>query len=241
MTWRMKVGGGVGDFAMQLEVGGDDEPLAIVGPNGSGKTTLLRMIAGAHRPDRGLIEVAGRTFFDAHDERNLPIEERRVGYVPQGYALFDHLTARENVAFGLSSSHHRHPRDERHRRATAMLEQMDCGDLADRYPRQLSGGEKQKVALARALVIEPRMLLLDEPLAAVDASARRQLRRLLADRLDDLAGPSVVATHDVRDVAALDAAVCVLDDGRVVQRGSLSDLRDAPANAFVAEFVGAAP
>ncbi len=217
------------DVAFEAPAG----PLAIIGPNGSGKTTLLRALVGAVKPRAGRIEADGDVLFDADAGVDRPIEQRRVAYVPQGYGLFPHLSVLDNVAFGLDGG-----RDERRVRARAMLDTFDCGHLAARRPRRLSGGEQQRVALARALVTEPRLLLLDEPLSALDASVRRVVRALLAERLRALGRPSIVVTHDVRDVAALDAPVCVLDGGRVIQRGPLAALRAAPANAFVAEFVG---
>lgn len=229
MSWRARI---VSDVpSLDVELSGGAGPLALVGPNGSGKTTLLRTLAGARRPRAGRVEVDGIPLFGP--DVDVPIEARRMGYVPQGYGLFPHLRVVDNVAFGLRDG----PRVARQAAATRMLAALDCAHLARRWPRRLSGGEQQRVALARALVIEPRMLLLDEPLAALDATTRRAVRAFLAEHLRALGRPSIVVTHDARDVAALDAPVCVLEGGRIVQRGSLDALRRDPATDFVAEFV----
>lgn len=238
MSWRVRVATRLGDLALDVDLAGDHGPLALVGPNGSGKTTLLRVIAGAHHPTEGEIEIEGERLLSTSSGIDVPIERRRVGYVPQGYGLFPHLTVLDNVAFGMSTGARRSARDERRKAARRVLDELDGGHLAERLPGGLSGGEQQRVALARALVIEPSMLLLDEPLAALDATARRSVRRLLAQRLRALRRPSIVVTHDVRDVLALGARVCVLEQGRIVQRGEVSDLREDPATDFVAEFVG---
>lgn len=236
--WQVSAQAVLGRLRLSIELAGDDTPLALVGPNGSGKTTLLRMIAGAVSPARGRIRVGDAVVFDSERGIELPPEARRVGYVPQGYGLFPHLRAIDNVAFGLSVGRDRRSRAERHRAAQAMLDSLQCGHLSQRTPARLSGGEQQRVALARALLTEPDMLLLDEPLSALDVSARRAVRQFLAGRLRALRCPTIVVTHDVRDVLAMGATVCVLDQGQVVQRGELEGLRDAPLNDFVREFVG---
>ncbi len=237
-AWRAEIHARAGALALDVALEGGVGPLAVVGPNGSGKTTLLRAIAGAHRPVDGSVVVDGVTLFDSGVGVDLPIEERAVGYVPQGYGLFPHLSVLDNVAFGLSTGAGRTPAAERAFAARAMLEELECAHLERRMPARLSGGEQQRVALARALVIEPRLLLLDEPLAALDATARRSVRGFLATKLRALGRPSIVVTHDVRDVLALDAEVCVLETGRVVQRGRVPELRADPTSDFVAEFVG---
>ena len=236
MTWQVEVHLELGSLQLDVALEGDEAPMALIGPNGSGKTTLLRTIAGAHRPTSGRIVLADRVLFDSSLAIDLPPERRRVGYVPQGYGLFPHLTVLDNVAFAWLS---RRPRVARQARASAALELLDrvgCGHLAARTPTHLSGGERQRVALARALMIDPSILLLDEPLAALDAPARRSLRAYLARHLREAGSPSIVITHDVRDVRALGAEVCVLEGGRVVQRGSAEALAARPETPFVAEF-----
>ncbi len=226
-----------GTFVLEAKLEGGSAPVAVVGPNGSGKTTLLRAVAGAYAAFEGRIEVDGRVLADSEKGVGLPPEARRVGYVPQGYGLFPHLTVAANVAFGLAGGTGRRPSAERNAAVDAVLEEMGCAHLARRMPKALSGGEQQRVALARALVTEPDMLLLDEPLAALDPAARRDMRGFLADRLRRRAKPAIVATHDARDVHALGAAaVCVLEDGRVRQTGPPADVAAQPANGFAAEF-----
>ena len=239
MTWTAAIRARLGAFALDVSLEGDADVLAVVGPNGSGKTTVLRLLAGAVDPERAEIEVGAQVLASTSRGVHVPMERRRVGYVPQGYGLFPHLSVIDNVAFGLSTWPHRLAKAERHARAQRMLEELDCGALAQRRVEGLSGGEQQRIALARALVIEPNLLLLDEPLAALDATTRRTVRRFLADHLPSFGRPCVLVTHDVRDVEALAAAVVVLEQGRVLQRGTLEDLRAAPASDFVAEFVGA--
>ncbi|MCA9692931.1 MAG: ABC transporter ATP-binding protein, partial [Myxococcales bacterium] len=234
MSWRVAVEAQVGGLSLAVELAGDERPTAIVGPNGAGKTTLLRIIAGAVRPARGHITIGGRPVLDSARGLDLPPEARCVGYVPQGYGLFPHLRVIDNVAFGLSFGSRKLTRAARRRSAAALLEALECGHLAERSPRELSGGEAQRVALARALVVEPQLLLMDEPLAALDAPARRALRRFLAAHLRRRERPSIVVTHDPRDVLALDAIVCVLEAGRVVQQGAAAELQRAPASEFVA-------
>lgn len=236
MSWQAHLRGRIGALELDLELDGDAGPLAIVGPNGSGKTTCLRMLAGAVRPEAGRITIGARVLFDAERGVDLPSERRRIGYVPQGYGLFGHLDVLHNVGFGLAMAGQ--ARATWAPVARRALEDLDIGELAAARPATLSGGEQQRVALARALVMQPDLLLLDEPLAALDVTARRRVRTLLAARLRDLGTPSVVVTHDVRDIEALDAPVCVLERGRVARRGTLADLRADPRSAYVAELVG---
>lgn len=234
MTWEASVAVKLGSLDLEVEVAGGSDPLAIVGPNGSGKTTLLRVLAGAIMPDRGRFSIDGRSLLDVDRGIEIPSEERRLGYVPQGYGLFPHLRVVDNVAFGLKGG----GRTARRAAATAVLEELGSAHLANQLPATLSGGERQRVALARALMIDPAMMLLDEPLAALDVTARRRLRAFLAERLRTWQRPAVVVTHDARDVAALGASVVVIEGGRVSQHGALEELRAAPVSDFVAEFVG---
>lgn len=238
MTWRATVQLELGALRLDVDVTGRVGPTVIVGPNGSGKTTLLRVLAGAQRPDTGTVALAGRTVFDSAAGVDLPVEGRGVGYVPQGYGLFPHLTVVDNVAFGLRYAGSVASRPQRRTAALACLEELGCAHLAQRRPARLSGGERQRVALARALAPGPGVLLLDEPLAALDVTARRSVRGFLVDKLNSLGVPSVVVTHDVRDAAALGGPVLVLEAGRVTQTGTLEQLRTTPATDFVSEFAG---
>ncbi len=206
-------------------------PLVVIGPNGAGKTTLLRVLAGARSGFEGSIVLGGRTLFDAARGVDVPPEERRVGYVPQGFGLFPHMTVAENVAFGFRGA-----RSTAKERARAVLARFGALAWADRLPAELSGGQAQRVALARAFAGEPELLLLDEPLSALDARARRDLRRELASYLGGCATPAVLTSHDARDVWALGGTVLVLEEGRIVARGSAAELRATPTTDFVAEF-----
>ena len=226
----------LGALELDVDLRGEDEPVALIGPNGSGKTTLLRTIAGAFRPEAGLIRVGDEALFDGARGIDLPPERRGVGYVPQGYGLFPHLSALDNVAFSWVSRGA--SRDERRRAALRLMDRMGCAHLADRSPAKLSGGEQQRVALARALTAEPRMLLLDEPLAALDAPSRRAIRSYLAEHLAERRGPALLVSHDARDVHAWKAFVYVIERGRVVQSGAAETLASAPATEFVAAFFG---
>ena len=238
-TWRASLQVRLGAFTLDATLEGDAGPLALIGPNGSGKTTLLRALAGAIVAEREDIEIAGDVLASSSRGVHVAMEQRRVGYVPQGYGLFPHLSVIDNVAFGLSTGARRLARGERCAKARALLDELGCSALAGRRVDGLSGGEQQRVALARALVIEPELLLLDEPLAALDATSRRAVRSFLAARLEAFGRPTVIVTHDVRDILALRARVFVLEAGRVVQSGSLDELAEAPATEFVSEFVAA--
>lgn len=237
MSWQLKIRARRGQLSLNVELSGQGNCVALVGPNGSGKTSVLQMITGAHRPCQGAISLAGQVLFNSSEGIDLPIEERQVGYVPQGYGLFPHLNVRDNIAFGLSTGRAKLPVSQRRSRVAQMLDELRCGHLIHHRPEHLSGGEKQQVALARALVVEPRLLLLDEPLAALDVGVRRSVRSWLTERIGARRHSTLLVTHDVKDVAALGASVCVLEAGQVVQRGSLAELRAAPATDFVAEFV----
>ncbi len=209
---------------VQLAVGA--ETLLIAGPNGAGKSTLLRTLLGIAAPRSGRIALDGRTLWD--ETASLPPEERGLGYVPQAYALFPHLDVAGNVGFGLK-------RPERKERTREVLEALQIAHLSARRVQTLSGGEQQRVALARALAPRPRALLLDEPFAALDAQARRQLRQFLSRQLESLRLPALVVSHDPAD-AAVGSRIAVMERGRIVQQGALDELRAAPATPFIAEW-----
>ena len=235
MSWSALLKREIAGFALGAELAGGPCVTALVGPSGSGKTTCLRALAGALEV-QGRIEVNGDTWLDSAAGVHRAIEHRKVGYVPQGYGLMPHLDVLDNVAFGLSLGARKRGRSERRERAMELLDALGCPELADRRVVGLSGGEQQRVALARAMVIEPALLLLDEPLAALDPATRRAVRASLREHLAAFDVPTVLVTHDHRDITAFDAPVLVLDRGAVVQTGALSDLRAAPVNAFVAEL-----
>jgi molybdate transport system ATP-binding protein len=228
------VRGSIGALELDVRLAAARTPLVVAGPNGAGKTTLLLMILGAMRPRGGRVALGGLTLFDAAAGVDAPTEERRIGFVPQNYALFPHLTVLENVAYGLGEVR----RSDRRERARAVLDAAGLGPLATRRPHQISGGEAQQVALARALAAAPRALLLDEPLAALDVTLRAAVRRRLAEHLASLDLPTIVVTHDRADADALGGEVAVMEAGAVVQRGALSELAARPATEFVRRFAG---
>jgi molybdate transport system ATP-binding protein len=212
------------DLGVELAVG--REVVALVGPSGAGKTTLLRAIAGLVEA-RGRISVNGTTWLASERGVELPPEERSVGFVFQDYALFPHLSVRRNIEFG------------RHARVDGLLERFGLARLADAKPRELSGGERQRVALARALATDPAVLLLDEPLSALDAHTRDEVRGELHAFLREAAKPTIMVTHDFEDAATLAGRVGVLVEGRLRQMGPPAELVAAPADPFVATLTGA--
>jgi ABC-type sulfate/molybdate transport systems ATPase subunit len=214
------------ELGVRLSVGA--QTFALVGPSGAGKTTVLRAIAGLRRPDRGRIALGGRAWFDAAAKVDLPPERRSVGLVFQEYALFPHMTVRANVAFGGASEG----------RVRELLDRVRIAHLADERPSGLSGGERQRVAVARALARDPQVLLLDEPLSALDAHTRAVVRGELQDVLGALALPTLLVTHDFRDAAALADRIGVIVDGRLRQEGTAAELVAHPADGFVASFTG---
>ncbi len=223
------------DFTVEVDLTTTTETLVVVGPSGCGKTTVLRTLAGLITPTAGQITLGEHVLFDAARGINVPPEQRRIGVVFQHYALFPHLDVADNVAYGLS----RLPKPERASRIAAALERVRITHLAGARPSELSGGEQQRVAVARALITEPRLLLLDEPLSALDVDNRANLRRELSLLLHQLAIPTVVVTHDLADADALADRIAVMDRGRIVQTGTPQDVIDHPANAYVAQFTGA--
>lgn len=206
----------------------------LFGPSGSGKTTILRCLAGLERPQAGAIVFAGRTWFDHGTGQFLSPRARDVGLLFQDYALFPHLTVAGNVTFGLSEK----SRAKRQRDVAAILERFGLADLRDRYPRQLSGGQQQRVALARALARRPRLLLLDEPLSALDTPTRDALRRNLREDLASFGIPVILVTHDRMEAIALADRVVVVLEGRVAQTGTVEEVFGRPAHLGVAEIVG---
>ena len=201
--------------------------MVLFGPSGAGKTTVLRAIAGLDRPDAGIIRCGDEIWYDATTGVHMPPQKRRVGYLSQDYALFPHLTVRRNVAYGAPAAM---PGD--------LLARFGLANLADRYPGQLSGGQLQRVALARALAAEPRLLLLDEPLSALDAPLRLRLRTDLRQLLESVAVPAILVTHDRTEALALGDSIAIMIGGRLRQAGPVESVFDSPADADVAEAVG---
>jgi molybdate transport system ATP-binding protein len=208
--------------------------LVLFGPSGAGKTTMLRQVAGLERPDRGRIQFGGETWCDtAHGEWRSP-QERRIGMVFQQPALFPHLSVRDNIEYGLSTL----GAAERRRRSDDLIALLAIPALADRLPRALSGGEAQRVAVARALAPKPRLALLDEPFASLDVAARTRLRREVRSLVQRTGTPAVLVTHDRIEALALGDQIAVVTRGRVRQVGPIADVFSRPADADVAASLG---
>ena len=221
------------EMAVQVAAG---QVLAVVGPNGAGKTTLLRALAGLEPLSAGRVMVGGAVLEDVATGLRIPPERRPVGYVFQDYRLFPHLSALDNVAFGLRATGT--GRTAARAAAASWLAQVGLAELAQRRPAALSGGQAQRVALARALATRPRLLLLDEPLSALDAGTRAALRSELRRLVAGYDGCSLTVTHDPLDALVLADAIVVLEAGRVVQTGTPSEVARRPRTEYVARLVG---
>lgn len=222
----------VGELTLDVSFETEDGLLVVVGPNGAGKTSLLKLLLGVLPVSEGWAAVGQSRFIDVAASVDVPTELRRIGYLPQSYALFPHLTAQRNVEFAMVGS----PANKRREQALRWLDEMGAIELAERRCDTLSGGERQRVGLARALAAEPRALLLDEPMAAMDVSHRRQVRDFLVQHLSRLEIPTIVVTHDVADAAALGQRVMVLEGGLVTQVGTLTEIAVAPQSRFVQQL-----
>ncbi|MEX1173148.1 MAG: ABC transporter ATP-binding protein [Chloroflexota bacterium] len=209
------------------------ETLVLFGPSGSGKTTILRCLAGLERPDRGRIVVGGRPWVDVQAGVHVSPQRRRVGYLPQGFALFPHLTVRQNLAYGMDG-----PPAARAARLDELVTILGLTGLEERRPGAISGGQQQRVALGRAIARDPVLLLLDEPLAALDLPTREGLRLELRGLLRRLQTPAVVVTHDRTEALVLGDRIAVLIDGRIRQTGKPDDVFNRPADAEVAAATG---
>lgn len=207
----------------------------LLGPSGCGKTTLLRMIAGLETPDDGEIYFDDKCVFSKQKRINLPPEKRRLGFVFQDFALWPHMSVFENVAFGLRAAKQTKGLAEKVRDA---LHAVQLDDFADRYPHQLSGGQQQRVAFARAIVIEPQCILFDEPLSALDALLREEMRAELRELITRLKITAVFVTHDQTEAMSMSDAIAVMSAGAVEQYGTPEEIYGAPKTEFVARFVG---
>ena len=237
MTLEAGVRTNLGSLALDARLTvGDGEVVALLGPNGAGKTTLLRALAGLVGLEAGRVVVDGEVMEDTTQNYRVPTERRPIGFVFQDYLLFPHLSVLENVAFGLRARGVSRS-DARHE-ALGWIERMGLRAHAGVRPSALSGGQSQRVALARALAVGPKLLLLDEPLAALDAGARREVRRDLKRHLESFVGARLLVTHDPLEALILADRLCVLEKGRIVQEGSMDDLRARPRSTYVADLVG---
>ena len=237
MTLDARIGLQLGTLDLDVELrAAPGEVVALLGPNGAGKSTVLRCLAGLVPLDRGCISIDGRVVDDPADDVLVEPEDRPTGFVFQDYVLFDHLSVVENVAYGMRARGT--PKREARRRSNEWLERFDLAEYAQQRPGALSGGQAQRVALARALATTPRLMLLDEPLAALDAGTRAIVRRDLRRHLADFDGMRLVVTHDPVDAYALADRVVVLESGRIVQTGTLAEVTAHPRTRYVADLVG---
>jgi molybdate transport system ATP-binding protein len=232
---RLRVEVGTLDLDVELHAG-EDEVVAVLGPNGAGKTTILRILAGLLRLGAGSVRLDDVVLDEPATGTYVVPEHRPIGVVFQDYLLFPYLSARDNVAFGLRN--HGVPRRQARRLADVWLGRVGLGDHVSAKPRSLSGGQAQRVALARALATNPRLLLLDEPLAALDAGTRAEVRRDLRRHLAEFAGVRIMVTHDPIDAATLADRLIVVEAGRVSQTGTVSEVSAHPRSDYVAQLVG---
>ncbi|HZI31679.1 MAG TPA: ATP-binding cassette domain-containing protein [Candidatus Binatia bacterium] len=230
-NFRKRFAGGPEMVVENLRV--NEGVTVLFGASGAGKTTILRCLAGLERPEAGKIQFAGEQWFDAATQLFLPPRQRAIGFVPQDYALFPHLTVAGNVGYGLKAL----AAGERAKRVTETLRWLGLDGLEHRLPRELSGGQQQRVALARAVVRRPKLLLLDEPLAALDTPTRLRLRSELRQYLRQLRIPTVLVTHDRLEALALGDDVVMIHDGRNVQHGAAHEVFSRPVNLAVAEMI----
>ena len=221
-------------FELDVAWEAGDPVVALFGPSGAGKSLTLQCLAGLVRPDAGRIAVDGRVFFDGERGIDVRPQDRRLGYVFQGYALFPHLSVADNVGFGLAHWTRQRRRD----RVAEVLERLDLVALAARSPRELSGGQQQRVALGRALAVDPALLLLDEPLSALDAPLRRALRAELGRIVRDWGTPAVLVTHDLGEAFELADRIVIYDGGRIIQAAPKSEVLSSPASVQVARLMG---
>jgi molybdate transport system ATP-binding protein len=216
-----------------LKTAGPGSTTVLFGASGSGKTTVLRCLAGLERPEQGIIRFGEGVWLNASNATVLSPQRRGVGFVPQDYALFPHLSVENNISYAL----HGLARSERHARVRQLVEWFGLQGLEKRRPQELSGGQRQRVALARALIRRPRLLLLDEPLSALDAPTRERLRVDLRQWLKTLGIPTILVTHERTEALALGDQLIVMDAGRAVQQGSVPEVFSRPANLAVAGVV----
>jgi molybdate transport system ATP-binding protein len=235
VTARLDVRLGTLSLVLDLDVAAG-EVVALLGPNGAGKTTVLRTLAGLQPLDGGIISIDGAVVDAPRTGTFLPPEQRAVGMVCQDYLLFPHLSAADNVAFGLRARGS--PKADARAAARQWLDRVGVGNLAGAKPEALSGGQAQRTALARALAPNPHLLLLDEPLAALDAGTRTAIRRDLRRYLGEFAGATVLVTHDALDALALADRVVILEAGSVTQVGTIDEVTSRPRSPYVADLIG---
>lgn len=215
----------------------DDQGFVILlGPSGCGKTTTLRMIAGLETPTEGQISIDGKVVFDSESGINIPPAKRDIGFLFQNYALWPHMTVRQNISFGLENL--KWPKEKIEKRVTEMLELLHISEFIDRYPSEISGGQQQRVAIARTLAPEPKVLFMDEPLSNLDAKLRNEMRTELKRLHSSMKSTFIYVTHDQLEAMTLGTKVCLMKDGIVQQYDSPLETYSSPNNLFVADFIG---
>ena len=217
------------DFVLNIDLNFEKRILALIGPNGCGKSTLLTTLVGAHRPNEGFIRLNKESWFDSITHTFVKPEHRNIAYLPQSLALFPHLTALDNVVFSLSSST---PQKKKRERAHHLLEELSCTHLASKYPRELSGGEAQRIAIARTLILSPCLWLFDEPFSAIDPSSKEELRSIVLQRISASGAPAIVVTHSPDDIKAFEAQIGIMSSGTIVQHGSFDEVSKNPQSGF---------
>jgi len=222
------------EFTLDVSLTAGEEPLSILGPSGAGKTMLLRCIAGLEKPDRGRVALKDHVFYDSEKGIRVAARERRIGMLFQHYALFPHKTVAENIAFGLPQL----PPAEQTARISGFIERMHLSGLEGRYPRDLSGGEQQRAALARAMAIEPEAMLLDEPLSALDTHLRSQMEAQLQETFAAFRRPAILVTHNIEEAYRMSKDLLVLSRGRVAAFGPKAEILRRPPTMEVARLTG---
>ncbi len=234
MTLEVQIEKKLADFTLDVSFRATESPLSILGASGAGKSMLLRCIAGLEKPSRGRIALNDRVLFDSAQRVTIPARERRIGMLFQHYALFPHRTVAQNIAFGL----HDLPREEQFARTASLVSRTHLAGLEQRYPRELSGGEQQRAALARALAIQPEALLLDEPLSALDTHLRGQVEAQLQETFATFRRPALLVTHNMEEAYRLGEQLLVLARGRVAAFGAKQEIFRRPPSSEVARLTG---
>lgn len=220
-------------FCLDCNIKGEASRLGVLGVSGSGKSLTLKSIAGIERPDSGFISLGDNILYDSAKGISLSPQERSCGYIFQNYALFPNMTVRQNIACGLKGE-----KAEKQRLVDEILERFEIKDIAERYPARLSGGEQQRVALARVIVREPAAILLDEPFSALDVILRRQLMSNIEEYLKDYSGIIIMVSHNSKEIYELCDQVAVIDEGKCIRYGTVQDVFDDPQNERTALLVG---
>jgi molybdate transport system permease protein len=234
VTLEVQIEKKLADFTLDLTFRATESPLSILGASGAGKSMLLRCIAGLEKPNRGRIALSDRILFDSAQRVAIPARQRRIGMLFQHYALFPHRTVAQNIAFGL----HDLPRDEQSARTASLVARTHLAGLEQRYPRELSGGEQQRAALARALAIQPEALLLDEPLSALDTHLRGQVEAQLQETFATFRRPTLLVTHNMEEAYRLGEQLLVMARGRIAAFGAKQEIFRRPPTSEVARLTG---